>query len=91
MTRSGALDLTVEELEGGGQHRADVGHVDEHQRDPYQGVEHGHHLAQVCAGGEVTIADGGEDCHAVHQGTAEGPYSDSGKSSSVTLSCIILI
>ena len=48
--------LTVDELEGGGQHIPYVCHVDEHQGDPQQGVHHGHQLPKVRAGGQVTIA-----------------------------------
>ena len=53
---SGELCLAVEKLEGGGEDGPDVRHVDEHQWDPHQGIEHRDQLAQVRAGSKITIA-----------------------------------
>ena len=49
-------ELAVQELEGGGQHCPNVGHVDEHQGDPNQGIQHGHQLPKVSARRQITIA-----------------------------------
>ena len=61
----GMLDLPpahlgVSVLEGGGENGADVGHVDEHQRDPDQSIQHGHQLAEVRARSQVAVAWGGD-------------------------------
>ena len=61
-TRFKPAELGVDVLEGGGEDAADVGHVEVHQGDPDQGVQHRRDLPQrsFCRQVSVTFVRSGQ-------------------------------